>query len=719
MFKKTPFVFLQHDETDCAPACLATICKYYGKEISIRVLRNLVKTDIKGTTGDKIVEGANKLGFSCHGVFSSDKTLHDKTLFPIIAHTQVGEIEHYVVVFSINKRKVLIGDPAVGLVKKSLKQFISEWSGVFFVLKNTDSKTKIYEKKKSILDFFYLIKPYKKILAEVFIASVILSFIGIVSAFYFRFLVDDVLYSGVLKTLHVVSLGYLIAIVFQSILTISRTQLILHVGSRIEATLNFDFFEHLLHLPLGFFARRKTGEVLSRINDIHAIRQVLSSTGVGVLLDSLMLLIGGAFLVLTGGILTLIAIVPVIFSTIIALMFIRPYKRMIREKAIIDAQKYSTMVESVNGISTIKALSSEEYAFECAEMKIVESTKKTIAIGRFANIENTVQMCLSQLGTLSVYWIGGLLILKGKMSLGELISFSILSGYFLGPLSRLLTLQPTLQEAFISASRMQDIMDEKCESEILSGKTTAKDLSKDDIVINDLSFSYDGDRLALENINLKIKAKSKIAFVGSSGSGKTTLIKLIMRFYDYNDGSITVGDTNIKDFETQSYRSKIAYVPQEVLLFSGTIKENIVWGSSVPDELIITASKSVKAHTFIDKLKHRYETMIGEHGVTISGGERQRIALARAILRNPSIFIFDEATASLDAITEKEIMDNIYESIAVDKTTIIVAHKLSTIIKCDQIYVFDNGKIVESGTHDELLKSGSFYKKLWDAQNGG
>ncbi len=713
---RKPIVILQNNSQDCIPACLASICKYYDKRVSIAYIRHLIRTSSDEVFSYDILNGAKELGFSCTASASPEKELPEAYMCPLIVHIKNNGADHYVVVFKINKKTLIIGDPAKGLIKKTIKEFKSEWTGIFFVL-SPKEEFKFNKNSKNLLTrFLYLLKPHKKIIIEVLIASIFLSFLGIITAFYFRFLIDQVLYSGAKITLTVVSLAYLLVIIFQVLLNISRSQLMLYMSSKIEASLSFEYFEHVLHLPIDFFTSRKTGEILSRINDVHIIKQTLSSTGMNIILDSFMLIIGGSFLITSGGILVLIAIAPVIVSTIVIFLFIKPYQKKIKEKAIIDAEKYSGMVESVNGIGTIKALSSEDFTFERTEIRMVDSVKKGLEIGTLSNFENSIQKALSQLGTLSVYWIGSLKILNGSMSLGQLIAFSILSGYFLGPLGRLLTLQPALQEAYVSAERLSDVLNETLEKEIFSGKTKLENI-KGSIDIKKLSFAYGYMGNVLENINLHIESGMKVAFVGASGSGKTTLVKLLMKFYNFQEGEILIDGVNIKDIQTADYRKMLGYVPQEVLLFSGTVRENILWGNEfLSDEAMYYASQLAQADNFIKNLPERYDTIVGERGATLSGGERQRIALARILLRKPKVLILDEATASLDSLSEKAIMNTINNLIK-DKTTIIVAHRLSTITHCDKIFVFDDGKIKEEGGHEELLAKNGLYTELWNAQN--
>jgi ABC-type bacteriocin transporter len=544
-----------------------------------------------------------------------------------------------------------------------------------------------------------------------------LTFLGVIGAFYYRFLIDEVLSSGLPTALLTMGIGMALIIVFQVLLGLSRTQLIITMSNKIDAALTFQYFGHVLNLPLDFFSKRKTGEILSRLNDVARIRQAISGTTLTILLDSMMLIIGGFFLFLFSFDLVLVALLPVILSTITVWLYTKPYRKMIKEKASTDAEKQSLFVESFNGISTIKALSSESQIFLKAEDKVVHSINQGLRIGFWGNVQQSLQNFLTKAGTLAVFWVGSMLILEGNMTLGELISFNTLLGYFISPLSRLITLQPSLQEAFVASDRLGEIIDLPIEEDEDSNLAELESVDGR-IEIRDLSFSYGTRGDTLKNINLSIEAGEKVALVGPSGSGKSTLVKLLLKFFNYDRGEIFLDNNNIKDISTISLRNSVGYVPQEILLFSGTIYENITLGSMNIDKIsVLKSATAARAHNFISAMPERYKTVVGERGATLSGGERQRIALARMILRNPKILILDEATSSLDSITEKEIMSTIDE-LSNERTTIVVAHRLSTIVNCDRIFVLENGKIVESGSHQELISLYGSYQKLWASQNG-
>ncbi len=706
---------LQHDESDCGPACVSIILQYYGKTIPLRKIRAVAGTDKIGTSGFGISKACETFGLDCEGFMAPQKEKISEIIFPAIFHIKT-EIEHYVVVYKIKKNKVYISDPAIGLIKEDLKSFLEKWSGVFFLVSPTSSFEKTNDEQGLLFRFFSLLKPHKKLVISILLASLFLSMFGIFMSFYFRFLIDEVLYSQVKATLNLCSVCYLIIIVFQSVLNFARSQILLYIGEKVDVILLSDFFCHLLHLPMSFFSNRKTGEVLSRVNDAETIRYAIASTTLSVVIDSFMIIVGGFFLFNMGSKLLPISIIPVLISSVIILFFAKPIKILIRQRSIIEADKNASMYESINGIATIKGLATEQIAMDRVEEKICESAHMSIKLRTKGNLQNSILSFVSGCGKLALYWIGSFYIFNGELTLGQLISFITLSGFFLEPLSRVLTMQLQLQEVMIAAQRLSDVIDLEEESDSNLNKDEVDDLSGD-IEFNNVCFAYGTRGMAIKNISLKIKSGEKVAFVGMSGSGKTTLLKLLMRFYECTEGNILINGKDINEYYIQSYREKIGYVPQESLLFTGTIKENISWGCEIPDiKKIVQCAIDAKAIDFIQNFPDKFDTYVGEHGSTLSGGERQRIALARVLMRDPHFLILDEATASLDSISEHAIMSTIFNRIK-NKTVIMVAHRLSTIKNCDKIFVFNKGSLVEEGSHESLLEQKGFYFDLWSTQN--
>lgn len=707
----------QQDEEDCAAACLSTIARFYGKKSSITRIRNYAGTDKKGTSAKGILKAADSLGFSCKAILLKDKKLNHDLHFPLIAHIKRDGVEHYVVIYKIKNERLLIADPAINLSWIKLNTFFEWWTGVIFILSPNIHFEKTNDNKSFFQRFWYLVSQNKLLAAETFISSFVLTILGILSAFYFRFLIDEVIYSYLPTALTSISIAYLIVIIFQSILGFARNHLIIFLGNKMEASLSLEYFKHVLNLPLDFFTKRKSGEILSRFSDINTIKNALSSMSIGVLLDCIMLIFDGIVLFAFSSSLITIAAIPVILSAVLVLLFARKFRTLIYNRSIIEAEKYSHFVESINGIATIKALSAEDECYDKAELRIIDSVQRGFKLANLGNTQSTLQNFLTQTGNLAVYWYGSYLIMQGKLSLGQLISFVTLLGFFLGPLSRLITLQPQLQELSVAGKRLGEIIDLPDEQTSDNG-TLSINSAQGDILIRNLSFSYGTRGKTINNINLKIKPGEKVAFVGPSGSGKTTLMKLILKFYSPDSGEILLDGNNINDIATKSYRSVFGYVPQEILLFSGTVQENIAFGNkdSSPEEILL-AAKDADTLEFISKLEERFATKIGERGATLSGGEKQRIALARTILRKPDIFLLDEATSSLDSISETNIMKTI-KNLGNNKTILIVAHRLSTIKNCDKIFVLKDGEIVEEGNHKSLLAKKGVYAMMWKEQNG-
>ncbi len=707
---------LQQCASDCGSACIATILNYYGKSVSVRKISAEAGTDDAGTSGVGIQKASKKLGLSCTGIMISDREKLKSFPFPAIFHMRTEKLGHYVVPYKIKKNKTYYNDPSMGLTSEKLEEFNKKWSGVAFLLHPTSDFEKGSDSRNFFSRFLALLKPYKKYILTAFIASIFISLFGIFMSLYFRFLIDEVLYSQVKSTLTLCSICYFIVIVMKVLLNYCRSQILTHLGSKVDVCLISDFYRHLLKLPMDFFAKRKTGEILSRINDANVIKNAISSTLLSIAMDSVMIILGGFFMVKMGSSLLFVSIVPVFVSAILVYTLKKPFKTMIKEHAILEAEKNASMYESINGIATIKGLATEEKAFLRTEHRIVEAAYKNLRLKKLGNLQNGFQTFISSCGTLAIYWLGSYMIFKNKMTLGQLISFTTLSGYFLGPLSRLLTMQSYWQEVFVSAERISDILDLPEEEDPQTKKEEPENLLGD-IEFRNVFFSYGTRGRAVDNISLRIPAGKKVAFVGMSGSGKSTLLKLLMKFYKYDDGGIFIGGKEIIDYANDSYRTHIGYVPQESLLFSGSIKENISWGCfDATQEKILASSIAAQAYPFIKLLPNKFETTVGEQGATLSGGERQRLALARILMRNPDIIILDEATASLDSISEQKIMETIYNQIK-NRTVIMVAHRLSTVRNCDCIFVFEHGKLVEQGSHESLLEKKGKYNQMWRAQN--
>lgn len=707
----------QHDITDCGAACLATISKQYGLTLPISKIREVAGTDKQGTNAYGIIKAAEQIGFTTKGVKGNEEALFTEFPLPAIAHVVIdGSLQHYVVIHKITKKTIVVADPAKGIVKYKPDEFFKIWSGILIIMVPTPSFKKGNQKENSLIKFFKLLIPQKRLILTIFLASLLVTILGIIGSFYFRFIMDDVVPNGLSKSLHIVSIGIILLYLFKILLDFFRNHLMLYLSQKLDIPLILGYYHHVLDLPMNFFGTRKVGEIISRFMDASKIREVISGATLTIMIDTLMAIIGGVVLFSQNSLLFGISVVLLILYAVIVFCYNRPIKKINEKQMENNSQLTSYLVESLNGIETIKSFNAEEKAQNKTEKLFVRFLKSIFKGGFLANGQQSLTNAIYVLGETVILWVGTVNILNGYLTIGELITFNALLAYFLDPVKNLINLQPRMQTAIVAADRLGEILELTPEkTNVENNKIKNINLNKD-IQISNLDFRYGRRKLILKNISLNIPCGSKIALVGESGSGKTTLVKLLMRLYNFEKGTIMFDDYNIEDINVETLRDRIAYISQDVFLFSGSIRENLLLGNEQATlEDIIDVCKLSKANEFIETLPLRYETLLEENGANLSGGQKQRLAIARALLKKPDILIMDEATSNLDSITEAAIGKTI-NSLSGDITTIIIAHRLSTIMRCDEIYVMNNGEIVEHGTHSDLMKAKNTYYKLWEEQ---
>jgi ATP-binding cassette subfamily B protein len=507
--------------------------------------------------------------------------------------------------------------------------------------------------------------------------------------------------------------------IIKVLLSAFRSQLLLLLSQKFDISLILGYYQHVLKLPMNFFETRKTGEIISRLLDASKVRDAISGAALSMMVDTLMVIAGGIILYAQSPFLFGITCIIIPLYTVIVIGFRKPFENINRKQMENNATLTSYIVESINGIETVKAYNAEFTANFETEKKFVVLLKSIFKLGTVHNLQGSIKGAIQATGGIVILWIGAMQVMKGNLSMGQLITFNALLTYFLDPIQNLINLQPTMQTAVVAAERLGEILDLEPEMEENESKKICPSSLKGRILLQNIDFRYGTRQLALKNINLTIEQGEKIALVGESGSGKTTLIKLIMHFYPYEKGEILINGNNIKDIQLDTLRQKIAYIPQDTFFFSGTICENLCLGIDPETDLeqIVNACKMAKAHDFINELPLRYHTMLEENASNLSGGQKQRLAIARAILKNPDILIMDEATSNLDSTTEKAISETINDFEGI--TTIIIAHRLSTIMRCDRIFVMEKGEVVEFGSHQELMKIRGKYFDLWKDQLPG
>ncbi|AKT91358.1 type I secretion system, ABC transporter, HlyB family [Campylobacter ureolyticus RIGS 9880] len=564
--------------------------------------------------------------------------------------------------------------------------------------------------------FYKRMLNYKRIVFEVLIASFIMQLFGLVTPLFTQVVLDKVLTHHSISTLRVIAIAFLATIVFELLLSLSRNYIFAHTTTKIDAKLGSELFSHLALLPMTYFENRKVGNIVARVRELDSIRDFIANKSVTVILDLLFSFVFVLMMLLYSVKLTLIAI---FFVTIIALIyfFITPIlRKRLEDKFQMGAASNSYLVEAVTGMQTVKSLAIEGSMQREWENYLGNYVKSSFNLSNLSNVASGFATCLQKMMTLSILYFGVGEVIKGNLSVGQLIAFQMFAGQFSSPVMRLVSLWNEFQQALLSVDRLGDILNTPTEQ--ITNKPITLNNIQGDIKFDNVSFKYTpSSNLVLKNINLHITPNKSIGIVGRSGSGKSTITKLIERLYLQNEGAIYIDGIDIRHLNPYILRQNIGVVLQESYLFSGSIKDNISFaspGASMED--IIKVSQIAGANEFIATLDKGYDTAVGERGSSLSGGQKQRIAIARALINNPRILIFDEATSALDYESESIITQNLSQ-IKQNKTFIIIAHRLSTVRNCDEIIVMDKGEIKERGTHEELIKLNGYYKNLYDKQN--
>ena len=707
----------QHDITDCGAACLASIAAHFGLKFPIARIRQYAFTDKKGTNVLGMIEAAGKLGLEAKGVKGPFECLPSIPL-PAVAHVIVKEtIRHYVVIYKITKESVLVMDPGDGkLHKKSNEEFKKEWTGVLILIRPNDTFEKGNLKKSTLRSFTDLILPHKSVMTQALFGAVIYSILGLSTAVYVGKITDYVLVDQNMNLLNLMGIIMILIIILRAFIGAMKSILALKTGQRIDASLILGYYKHLLTLPQQFFDTMRVGEIISRVNDAVKIRVFINNVSLDLVVNLLILIFTLGLMLVYSWKLSVIALLSAPLFLLIYFLFNRLNKKYQRKIMETGADLEAHLVESLNSVSTIKRFGIEQFANLKTEIRFVHLIKNTYKSIYGSILANGGIEFVSTGITIALLWAGSCFVINRELTPGTLMLFYSLIGYVLGPVGKLISSDQTIQDALIAADRLFQIMDLECEEDESKKIRLERDMIGD-IRFENVAFRYGSRKQVFESLNLIIPQGQTTAVVGESGSGKTTLISLLQHLYPIQMGNIYIGGYSISQISNESLRRLIGSVPQQIELFTGTIIENIAIGDFDPDmKKISELSEQLGIREFIEKLPDAYMTPIGEHGTSLSGGERQRIAIARALYKDPEILIFDEATSSLDSVSEKFVKQILNDWIKQGKTIIVIAHRLSTVKNADRIIVLEEGKTVETGNHEQLIEKEGKYYRLWKEQ---
>jgi ATP-binding cassette subfamily B protein len=708
----------QRDISDCGAACLASVAAYYHLQLPVARIRQYAGTDKKGTNVLGMIEAAQKLGFQAKGVKGPLEALANVPK-PVIAHVVInGVLQHFVVICQVSSKHVVYMDPMDGdFHRETHEAFKKIWTSVLILLMPEEDFKPGNEKASHLQRFWYLLQPHRTVLFQALFGAMIYTVLGLSTSIYVQKIVDNVLVDGNRNLLNLLGVIMLLILLLQLFVGNLKSIFAIKTGQQLDARLILGYYKHLLKLPQQFFDTMRVGEITSRINDAVKIRVFVNDVALTLVVNTFIVIFSFALMFTYYWKLALImlAIIPVYL--LIYQLSNRVNKKLQRKLMEDNAELGSQLVESLNAVSTIKRFGLEEHANMKTENRFIRllqtiyrSTLSNLYIGSAANFITSAFVII-------MLWIGSVFVIERQLSPGELLSFYALVGYFTGPAMGLITANKSMQDALIAADRLFEIMD--LEQEEHTQKVVLEPNMIGDIVFNNVTFSYGTRVEVFRQFNLLLKKGRITAIVGESGSGKSTLMSLLQNIYPLREGTIAIGNTDIRYIQHESLRRLVSVVPQQIDLFAGTVSENIAVGEFEPDmQQVLAIAQQLGILEFIEKLPDGFNTILGEHGVNLSGGQRQRIAIARALYRNPEILILDEATSSLDPVSDLYVQQAMQHLRDAGKTIVVIAHRLSTVVNADKIVVLQDGALAEEGTHDQLLARNTVYAKLWSHHQG-
>lgn len=708
----------QHDSRDCGPACLVSIGRHFGMAWPIARLRQWAGTDQYGTNVLGLIEAAKKMGLTARAVRCVEGQL-TATDLPAIVHLvfKTRNYHHYMVLYGYKKNGVFLMDPAVGrIIHWSKTQFLENWSGITVLFRDTGMGAAGPSPLSHRQRLMQLIKPHRMSLVMALAATILYTFLGLAMAVFVQKITDEVLLEGQLGLLNILGIIMVVVLLSQAFFGILKSILVLKNGKAIDLKLVMSYFDHLLQLPQQFFDRMQLGEILSRISDAVKIRILINDLLLEILVCSL--IVAGSFsLMFVTSLKMLLVILPILPLYLLIYYLVDGFNKKVERRLMEQsAQVESILVESISQIRTLRVFQIEKTKSEQVKSSFNAMLESVYKSGYNDMFGKTSSQLLAFTFTLVVFWAGSPLVLEGSLSAGELFSFYALLTYFTSPLSSLVHMNKLVQNGKIAADRLFEIMD----LDVVDSTGNCK-IHPDqcgDISLKNVCFKYGNRGEVFSDLSACLKKGEITALVGPSGCGKSTLLALLQRLYSISSGRILIGRINLERICQKSWSQLVAMVPQQLELFNGSIAQNIALGDPEPNfQKISELVLALELQSLVDRLPGGIHSQIGENGLVLSGGQRQKIAIARALYRDPEILLLDEATSALDPETDRLIWKLLIELRDRGKTIITASHRLRSASQADRVLLLRDGRIAESGKHHELIKEHGLYKTMWEFQD--
>ena len=710
MPRSFPF-YKQLDTMDCGATCLRMIARYHGRFYSLDQLRELAHADVEGVSLMGISDAAEAIGMHTLGVKIGFDRLADDIPLPCVAHWKQN---HFIVVYKISKKYVWVADPAAGKFKIAKEEFLKGWVsdvedgeevGILLLLETTPDFYAREGEKHDKASFRYVwsyLTRYKKYLAQLLLGVLLGSLLQLVFPFMMQSIVDIGITNQDFNFIVIILIAQLILFFSQISVEFIRAWILLHIGVRINISLISDFLMKMMKLPLRFFDTKHTGDILQRIYDNNRVEDFLTSASLITLFSLFNFVIFGGVLLYYDSIIFIIFLLATVAYLIWVVLFLQKRREYDYRRFDQLAENQSNLIQLINGIQEIKLHNAEKekrWAWERIQARLFRLSLKTLRLNQWQRFGASM---INETKNIVISFYAAKAVIEGRMTLGGMLAVQYIIGQLNAPIEQLIEFIRSAQDAKISLERMNEI--HVREDEENTEQSIAMLPENGDLALDGVSFQYGGPHSAmvLKNINLIIPQGKTTAIVGTSGSGKTTVLKLLLNFYQPTDGIVRLGEVSLNNILNRLWRSKCGVVMQNGHIFSDTIANNIALGDNVVDKRkLLEAVKIANIQTFVEALPLTYNTKIGDDGIGLSQGQKQRLLIARAVYKDPDYIFFDEATNALDAYNELIIMENL-ETFLQNRTVIVVAHRLSTVKNADNIVVLEAGEIVEQGTHEEL-----------------